>query len=394
MLICGGRVFDGTGRVFEDHGVLVADGRIAEVAPAAAFEGYAGPRIDSTGGMLLPGLIDCHVHLVLSGEANSAQVEGLSVGRIVLNALANAQAALRGGVTAVRDCGGRDYLEFAVRDAVRLGQFLGPAIHAAGRMICMTGGHGQRIARVADGPHEVVKAVREQLWFGADLIKLVASGGILSLGVNPEDAHYTAEELAAGITEAHRRRAPCAAHAQARDAILDAVRGGIDSIEHGFFLDDVCIEEMLARGTFLVPTLAAVVRIADNAGRGIPQPIVDKAVRALERHRQSLRLFYQAGGKLAMGTDAGTPFNPHGDNARELALMVEAGISPTDALIAATRNGAALGRFDDRGEIAAGRVADLLLVSGDPVHDIAAVADRANHRAVWRGGVPVNGPDA
>ena len=391
-LFAGGLVFDGTGALLQDHGVLVDADRIARLAPLGEFDGYAGERADTTGATLLPGLVDCHVHLVLRGEGDPfGRMASRSDAELTLIALGNAQASLRGGITGLRDCGGKDYLEFAVRDACNTGRFSGPTIHAAGRMICMTGGHGNRIGRVADGIEEIVKAVREQIQAGSDLVKIMATGGVMTPGVNPEDAHYSAAEMAAGIAESRRFHRTSASHAQARDGILNAVRGGIDSIEHGFFMDDVCVEEMLAAGTYLVPTLSALRNIVDNADKGIPPYAVEKAERAADRHRASIKMFYDAGGKIAMGTDSGTPFNIHGENARELRFMVDVGMEPADALTAATGYGADLNQLPDRGRIADGMVADLLIVSGNPLEDIDAVADKANHRTVVKGGVVVAG---
>jgi len=391
-LFAGGRVFDGRNPPVEGRAVLVSDGRIEAFAPEGDFDGFDGRRVDCRGATLMPGLIDCHVHLTMGGEADPvAAQEKLAPGAIVLKALERAQATLKGGVTAVRDCGGRDYLEFAVRDAIAAGIFPGPTIRAAGRMICMTGGHGNRIARVADGVDDVVRAVREQIHAGSDLIKIMATGGVMTPGVNPEDAHYTADEMAAGIGEGHRFHRKCASHAQGAEGILNAVLGGVDSIEHGIFMDERCLAEMIARGTFLVPTLAAVRNIIAHADAGVPAFMVEKCRRVSARHIESVRRFHEAGGRIAMGTDAGTPFNRHGANAAELAYMVEAGIPPLDALKAATSEAADLAGLDGAGRIAEGADADLLLVAGDPVTDIARAADPANHRAVLKGGALVSG---
>jgi imidazolonepropionase-like amidohydrolase len=366
------------------------DGAIRRVAPLGEFEGFAGTRFDTSGGTLLPGLIDCHVHLVYSGEANPRPVLGMKTpAQITLTALENAQRNLRGGVTAVRDCGGKDYLEFAVRDAINAGTFSGPSIRAVGRMICMTGGHGNFIGRIADGKEDVIKAVREQIHAGCDQIKIMATGGVMTPGVNPEDAHYSFEEIAAGIAEGKRFHKKSASHAQGSEGILNAVRGGVDSIEHGIFLDERGLEEMLKRGTMLVATLAALNRILANANAGIPAYAVEKSSRVAERHRRSVRMFYEAGGKLAMGTDAGTPFNRHGENSEELEYLVEVGVKPTDALIAATRNAADLLDLPDQGRIAEGSAADLLVVTGDPTRDITAASRRENHRAVFKRGVRI-----
>jgi imidazolonepropionase-like amidohydrolase len=388
VLFDGGLVFDGTGRMLLEHGVMVDGDSIVAVAPSAEFSGHDGLRVDTSGSTLLPGLIDCHVHLVYGGEADPGAVQGkLTDGQITIKALENAQATLAGGITAIRDCGGKDYLEFAVRDAVNAGRYLGPSIRAVGRMICMTGGHGNRIGRVADGVEEVIKAVREQIHAGADLIKIMATGGVMTPGVNPEDAHYTAEEIGAGIAEGKRFKRKSASHAQGSEGILNAVRGGISSIEHGIFMTDECIEEMLKAGTYLVPTLAAIGNIMAHPDRGVPDYVIEKAGRVLEVHKESVRRYYQEGGLIAMGTDAGTPFNLHGANALELGYMVDIGISPSDALIISTRNAADLIGLTDQGTVTPGMKADLLVVDGNPTERIALAAEAANHRLVVKGGI-------
>ncbi|SMF16520.1 Imidazolonepropionase [Tistlia consotensis] len=385
-LFIGGKVIDGDGKALEGHGVLVSGERIARVAPAAEFEGFAGERVDTAGMTLLPGLIDCHVHLCSGAEADpgSAQAK-LSAAQIAMRALERAQTTLAGGITAVRDCGGKDYIEFAVRDACNAGIQLGPTIMASGRMICMTGGHGNRNGRVADGVDEVVKAVREQIHAGCDFVKIMATGGVMTPGVDPQDAHYSPEEMAAGIAEGHRFHRTCASHAQGEEGILNAVRGGIDSIEHGFFLTEKTIEEMMQRGTYLVATLSALRNILGN-GHLVQPYVIEKSRKYGEFHVESVKRYYAAGGKMAMGTDAGTPFNKHGENAQELRFLVEVGVKPMDAITIATRNGADLMRLEERGTVTEGKFADLLVVYGDPLADIAAVADPANHALVVKNG--------
>lgn len=392
MLFKGGYVIDGMGRRLDDHAVLVDGTFIRRVAPSAEFAGYSGPVIETSGATLMPGLVDCHVHLIYTASADpKSTMNKMSPADITLTALEMAQRSLRGGITAVRDCGGKDYLEFAVRDAVNRGAFDGPTIRAAGRMICMTGGHGNHLGRVADGPDEVTKAVREQVHAGCDLIKIMATGGVMTPGVDPQDAHYSAEEMKAGVSEAKRFRKRSASHAQGGEGILNAVRAGIDSIEHGIYMDEQCLSEMLEAGTFLVPTIAALKNILLHADKGIPAFIVEKCGRVAERHEQSFRMFYKAGGRIALGTDAGTPFNHHGENARELAYMVDFGMAPADALVAGTSRGADLMDLSDRGTIADGKIADLLLVNGDPTTDIQMAAETANHLAVLKDGRLVAG---
>ena len=386
-----GRIFDGE-RMIDGHAVLVEDGRISRVAPQGEFDGFAGAEVDCSEGTLLPGLIDCHVHLLFRGEPDPmAVLDRLDAAHAVVRALEHAADTLRGGITSVRDCGGREYQEFAVRDACNEGRFAGPTVRAAGKMICMTGGHGNRIGRVADGPDEVVKAVREQIHAGCDLVKIMATGGVMTPGVNPEDAHYSAEEIAVGIAEAQRFHRPTASHAQGSEGILNATRGGVTSIEHGIFMNEECCREMVERGTFLVPTLAALRHIVGNAEAGIPAYVVDKAVRCAEAHEQSVRMFRDAGGRIAMGTDAGTPFNLHGQNSDELRFMVEVGLTNLEALRAGTSSAADLMGLDDRGLIVEGAAADILVVDGDPSRDIEAAANRARHRRVVKDGEVVLG---
>ncbi len=390
-LYSGGNVFDGDGILQDNHAVLVEGDSISDMGPAEKFADYQGDKVDTSGGTLMPGIADCHVHLVYRAEANpSAALDGVNPGEITLRVLENAQNSLKNGITALRDCGGRDYLEFPVRDACNSGRVFGPSIMASGRMICMTGGHGNKNGRVADGCDEVVKAVREQVHAGSDLVKIMATGGAMTPGVNPEDAHYSPDEMCAGVHEASRFHKTTASHAQGAEGIMNAVIAGITSIEHGIFMDQHCLDAMLERGTYLVPTLAAVMNILNNEDKGIADYVLEKSRRVYDRHRESFTMFYKAGGKIAMGTDAGTPFNIHGENAMELSYMVDCGMTPTDALIASTANGHDLMRLKDRGRIKVGNKADMLIVNGDPTEDILMAADSSNHRLVVKNGKQVN----
>jgi len=252
----------------------------------------------------------------------------------------------------------------------------------------MTGGHGWFIGRQADGPDEVRKAVREQLRAGADCIKFTATGGVMTPGVDPRSASLTEEELRAGVEEAHKAFRRAAAHAQGTAGIRNAVRAGIDSIEHGIFMDDEVLEEMRVRGTFLVPTLAApenIIKYGEAAG--IPRYAVEKSESVREVHRESFRAAMRAGVRIAMGTDAGTPFNRHGENAEEIALMVACGMTPLDAITAAT--GAAAELLDlahETGTIEQGKQADLLIVEGDPLEDIRTLCRTEAIAGVLRSG--------
>jgi imidazolonepropionase-like amidohydrolase len=369
-------LIDGTGAPpVRDRAVGVEQRRI--VAVVADREVGDGTVIDLGGLTLLPGLVNCHTHLCLSGTADPARaLQEEPFPTTVIHATVRARQTVEAGVTTIRDLGGREYAEIAVRDAVRAGLIPGPRILAAGRGVCMTGGHGWRLmGRQADGPDEVRKAVREQLRAGADVIKLLATGGVMTPGVDPRSPQLTLEELRAGIEEAHKARRRAAAHAQAEDGIALCVEAGIDTVEHGIFLTETLAARMARQGTALVATLVAPHAIVEHGvAAGIPEFAVLKSVAVRDRHLESFRMAMRAGVRIAAGTDAGTPLNPHGSIVPELALMVAAGMTPLEAIRAATSVAAAVaGLEDETGRIAPGLAADLLAVEGDPAESVKAL---------------------
>jgi imidazolonepropionase-like amidohydrolase len=382
-------LFDGTGappRTGMD--VLVEGGRVAAVGSGLTARPDADV-LDLAGRWLMPGLIDCHVHITFAGDPQEAErASTVHTAELAWTAAENARRTLEAGVTTVRDLGARDGVAILLRDAIAAGRLPGPRMRAAGAIICMTGGHGWWIGRQADGPDDVRRAVREQLRAGADCIKFTATGGVMTPRVDPRAASFTEAELAAGVEEAHKAFVRAAAHAQGTQGIKNAVRAGIDSIEHGIFLDDEVIEEMKRRGTFLVPTLAAPENISRHGlAAGIPAYMVEKSDRVREAHRDSFRRAVRAGVRIAMGTDAGTPFNRHGANAEEVALMVACGMEPTAALLAATREAAELlDLAHEMGTVTPGRWADLLILDGDPLQDIRVLCDAARIAGVLKGG--------
>jgi imidazolonepropionase-like amidohydrolase len=382
------RLLDGTGappRPSVD--VLFERGTIATIGGELA--GIDAEIVDLRGRTLMPGLIDCHVHVTFSGEPQEVErAATVPVPDLAWTAAANARATLEAGVTTVRDVGARAGVAIRLREAIAAGRVLGPRMRAAGSIICMTGGHGWFIGREADGPDDVRRAVREQLKAGADCIKFTATGGGMTPGVDPRASSFTEAELAAGVDEAHKAFRRAIAHAQGNAGIKNAVRAGIDSVEHGVYLDDAVVEEMRRLGTFLVPTLVSPAMIARHGiEAGIPAYVVKKASGVLEIHRESFRKAVRAGVRIAMGTDAGTPFNRHGANAQELALMVEGGMSPAEAIVAATRNAAELlDLLDVTGTVEPGKAADLLVVDGDPLADVRVLEDRARLLGVLKDG--------
>jgi imidazolonepropionase-like amidohydrolase len=301
---------------------------------------------------------------------------------------ARARQSVEAGVTTVRDLGGKDYLELAVKRAIAERLIPGPRVLAAGRGICMTGGHGWWFGREADGPDDVRKAVREQLKMGVDVIKIFATGGVMTPGVEPGSSQLTEAEIRAAIEEAGKAGRRVAAHAQATAGIRCCVEAGITTIEHGVFLDADLVARMKRDGVFLVPTLVASRAIAEGGeAAGIPSFMARKARGIVETHGRSFELAARAGVPIAAGSDAGTPLNPHGSLVPELALMIQHGLPPMEALRAATSQAAAaLGLEREIGRVAPGFAADLLAVEGDPLADIGALS---RVRLVIAHGVPV-----
>ena len=251
----------------------------------------------------------------------------------------------------------------------------GPGIVAAGRNLCMTGGHGWTMGWECDGPDACRKAAREELKAGVDVIKIMATGGVMTPGVEPGSPQLTEEEMRAAIEEAHKAGRKTATHAQGNTGIKNALRAGIDSIEHGCYLDEESIGMMLKNGTYLVPTLAAPRNIVDyGVENGVPEYAVKKSLVVMDNHIRSFQDAYKAGVKIAMGTDSGTPFNSHSGSAFEMQLMVEAGMAPGDAIVAATRNAAeCLDILERTGTLEVGKAADIIALPGDPLLDIKAL---------------------
>jgi imidazolonepropionase-like amidohydrolase len=393
QLLRGGAIFDGDRWLETGHALIVEDGRILDIGGASLFEGFSGPCLELTGMTLLPGLIDCHTHLCFGAEAEVVTaVSQLRPSGAGLQALQHAQRALQGGITTLRDLGGYEYAEIAARDAIAKGRHPGPTIVCAGKMICMTGGHGWFVGIEADGAEAVVRAVRTNIKAGADCIKFMATGGVLTPGVDPLRPHFTALEIDALVGEAKRLGRHTAVHATGAAGIAQAVDAGVTSVEHGFELTEEIIEKMIAQGTWLVPTLSAMGVVRRRGMSGLPAYVAERVGRLSELHRESVRRYYAAGGRIAMGTDAGTPFNMHGENAQELDFMVELGIEPTDALRAATASAADLLGLPDRGRLRQGARADLLIVRGSPLEHIGAVSDPRQHQLVVKDGKIVQRP--
>jgi imidazolonepropionase-like amidohydrolase len=372
------RIFDGVSeQVVENGAVVVEDGRIASVGEARALP--PGVEVVDLGDVtLLSGLIDAHVHLVWSASAEPHEVvERESRALTTLRCAANAALHLGAGVTSVRDVGATDGLSIDIARAVELGVISGPRVVAAGRAIAMTGGHGWFIGREADGVEAVRHAVRSELKAGTGCIKLMASGGVYGHAEEPGSPQLTVEELRAGVAEAHKAGRKVAAHAYSAEAINNALSAGVDSIEHGSFLDRATAERMREQGTYLVPTLSVYQAMSDRGPElGSPDYIQRKTAEVLEASREAFRLALEIGVPLAAGTDCGAPGHPHGTLPEELRLMVEAGATPLEALRFGTSAAADLvGLGEEVGVLEPGMKADLLAVGGDPLRDIGALRD-------------------
>lgn len=344
-----------------------------------AFEKQAprGAEVTELPGVVLPGLIDAHVHLTFSGELDPVgTLQAETQNEVVLRALSNLQAHLAAGVTTVRDLGGPYGLSIDLARARDAGRLQGTRIVPSGHNITMTGGHGYAFGREADGPDEIRKAARNELKRGARVIKFMATGGVLTPGVAAGAEALTEAELRAGVEEARKAGVLTATHAQGLAGIKNSLRAGIDTIEHGAFdeWDDEAFTLFAdsAQPRWLVPTLAAPAGILSGAGR-LPDWMIAKTRPVGEKHRANIAAAFAAGVKLAAGTDAGTPLNPHGGLARELELMHEVGISLDEIFRAVSSNAAAaLGLSGLIGSFAAGAAADLVAVDGDPLNDVAA----------------------
>lgn len=390
------RLIDGTGQAIEPATVIVRDQRIAAIGLSRTVSIPRGATlINGRGLTVLPGLIDCHVHLCLGAEPDVVKAIGKETpAETLLKAARLARQTLEAGVTTVRDVGSRDHAIFALKGAIDKGLTPGPRIVGAGLAICMIGGHARFIGQEVEGPEQVRKAVREQIEAGAEVIKVIASGGVLTPGTSPDQAQMTLEELRSAVEEAGRAGRKVAAHAHGAAGMKNAINAGVHSIEHATLMDEEAVDLMQSHGVYMVPTLSALATTAAcRRGCGIPDSALEKARALTKRHQASFRQAHRRGLLIAMGTDAGTPFNAHGDNAQELDRMVAYGMSPMEAILASTSAAARLIGIEDQvGTLAPGKEADLLLVEGNPLRKIELLRDRSRVIGVMQAGRFVGGP--
>jgi imidazolonepropionase-like amidohydrolase len=387
LILQGVRVVDARGVRAEGADVRIVGGRIVSIDAAetgtatgpvgSGGAGYEDRVLQLPGMTVCPGLMNAHAHLCLDGGPDPDRtIREETLAQRTIRSARRLEATLAAGVTTIRDLGGTGALSIEIAAMVERGELTGPRTIAAGQVITMTGGHGHWMGIEADGPDAVRRATRLQIKAGATAIKVMATGGMMTPGRQAGVPQLTVEEMSAAVDEAHKRDLPVGAHAESRVGVLNALRAGVDSVEHGHGGDAEAIDELLARDAFLVPTILSDRRIIEGGvAAGIPAEIVEQC-EALEQDLvRFLEPAIRAGVRIAAGNDGGAPLVGMGEMVPELELYVRHGMRPVDALAAATVSTAALFRLADVGLVEPGYHADLLVVDGDPLESIRALAD-------------------
>jgi imidazolonepropionase-like amidohydrolase len=382
VLRCGGLLDVRSGRIQKDSVVIVVNGKIAQTGTAATLPIPSGSSvIDLSKGTCLPGLMDVHVHLTSDATFAGYQRLGISVPRATITGARNARITLRAGFTTVRNLGAPGYSDMAIRDGINAGDIEGPRMFVSGPSLGITGGHCDNnllapeykavAAGVADGPWAARAKVRENIKYGADVIKVCASGGVLSKGDLPGTPQYTLEELKAIADEGHKLGRKVAAHAHGTQSIVESIQAGFDSIEHVSMIDEEGIKLAKQNGTFLVFDIYNDDYILQEGPKiGMLPESIEKERQIGRTQRENFRKAFLAGTRIAFGTDGGV--YPHGDNWRQFATMVEWGMKPIDALRSATLVSAELlGLSKEAGSIEPHYHADVIAIDGDPLADIS-----------------------
>ena len=380
-----GRVLDvRTGQMRANQAIVIEGDKIMQVVASSEVKAAAGDTtMDLPDATLLPGLIDAHTHLTFELSSLGYQGLAISTAREALHGARNARVTLEAGFTTVRNLGARDYADIALRDAINEGDAIGPRILASGPALGITGGHCDENLLppafhhggdgVADGVEAVQHKVREVIKYGADVIKICATGGVLSKGDDPNASQYTLEEMKAIVADAHRLGRRVAAHAHGAEGVRWASEAGVDSVEHGHLMDDVSIATLKKNGTYLVPTLFLTEYMQANLEHsGVPEFSRKKMRDVAAAAQQNAKKAFAAGVKVAFGTDAAV--YPHGLNAGEFHVYVKLGMTPLAAIQTATINAAdLLGWTKSIGTIEVGKWADLIAVDGDPTKDVTVL---------------------
>jgi imidazolonepropionase-like amidohydrolase len=385
VMVHAGKLLDvHTGKTLNDQAIVIDGGKIVSVDPFTQASRSPGARlIDLGNATVLPGLTDAHTHMTSDPRDVGYEGLGISIPRSTLVGARNARLTLEAGFTTVRNVGADGYSDVALRDAINAGDVPGPHMLVSGPPLGITGGHCDEnllpfeyhdtAGGVADGVEGVQHKVRETIKYGADLIKICATGGVLSHGDNPQASQYTLEEMKAIVADAHRLGRKVAAHAHGAQGILWASEAGVDSIEHGSYIDDAAIAEMKKNGTYLVPTLYLADWFLANAEQlHVPPEMIAKGREVMPAARKNVAHAFASGVRVAFGTDAAV--YPHGLNAHEFAVMVNMGLTPLQSIQSATINAAdLLGWSDKMGAVEPGKWADIIAVDGDPLQDVTTL---------------------
>jgi len=392
VIVRAGKLLDvKTGKILTDQAIVIDGDKITHIVPAAQVPAGA-TTINLPNATVLPGLIDAHTHLTFN-PSFGYQTLAISIPREALTGAHNARLTLEAGFTTVRNVGARGYSDVALRDAINAGDVPGPRMLVSGPPLSITGGHCDNDLLpfeyhatndgVADGVENVQHKTREIIKYGADVIKICATGGVLSKGDDPNASQFTLEELKAIVAEAHRLGRKVAAHAHGAQGVIWASEAGVDSVEHGHLMNDEAIATLKKNGTYLVPTLYLVDWQKENAATAnLPEYARKKMEMVSEVGQNNARKAFAAGVKIGMGTDAAV--YPHGLNAHELAVYVRLGMTPLQAIQTATVNDAdLLGWSDKVGSLEPGKWADIIAVDGDPLQDVTTLQ---HVRFVMKGG--------
>lgn len=394
VIVRAGRLLDvKTGNTLQNQAIVIEGDKIVSIGPAA--QAKAAPDatiIELPNATVLPGLIDAHTHITFN-PSFGYETLGISVPREALIGAHNARVTLEAGITTVRNVGARGYADVALRDAINAGDVPGPRMIVSGPALSITGGHCDNdllpfeYHATSDGAADGIEAVqhktREIIKYGADVIKICATGGVLSKGDDPNASQYTLEEMKAIVADAHRLGRKVAAHAHGAEGVRWASEAGVDSIEHGHLMDDASIATLKKNGTYLVPTLYLMDWHKEHAATAhLPEYTIKKMQMVSDVGQNNIKKAIAAGVKIGMGTDAAV--YPHGLNAHELAVYVRLGLSPLQAIQTATINDADLLGWSDRiGTLEPGKYADLIAVDGDPLKDVTTLQ---NVKFVMKGG--------
>ncbi|MED4162042.1 amidohydrolase family protein [Halalkalibacterium halodurans] len=370
-------------RVIENGSILFDQDKILKVSAHSITD--ADVFIDGTTFSVLPGLIDVHVHLGMDCSVDPFDtMEDTEDAFTSFIAYKQGLQFLRAGITTVRNLGTKNNVDIIYKKAVESGLVIGPRVYAAGQPLIMTGGHGQPMGTEVDGKDEVIKATRQRIKEGADLIKIMATGGVLTKGNHPGAVHFNVDELKCICQEAAKASLTTAAHAIGLNGVKNAIKAGVNTIEHGYYLDKETVDTMRDLGIYLTPTLLAPTLLQKNSEH-IPQHMIDKIEEIEKEHRKSFRLALERGVKIIAGTDAGTPFNNPGQLVEELKIMLEEGMTTAQAIESATYLGAKCLKVDSLiGSLEEQKLADLIVVKGNPLEDIRNLK---NIQHVFKGGV-------